>query len=91
MKHPFEDLPEGLLGFPLDPDLPGSSKSAFTESLNNLQAQYDRDASPQKVDLMTGVYKTDRGEPFILPSVVKVGMSVGSLVCDTIESFHLLS
>ncbi|KZP33460.1 aspartate aminotransferase [Athelia psychrophila] len=59
MKHPFEDLPEGLL-----------------ESLNNLQGQYDRDTSPQKVDLMTGVYKTDRGEAFVLPSVIKAKQKV---------------
>lgn len=91
MKHPFEDLPEGLLGLPLAPNFPGSSKLACTESLNNLQGQYDRDTSPQKVDLMTGVYKTDRGEAFVLPSVIKVGMSVGSLAYSKTESCPLLS
>ncbi|KAF7985588.1 hypothetical protein HWV62_3879 [Athelia sp. TMB] len=59
MKHPFDDIPEGLL-----------------ENLNDLQSQYALDPSPQKVDLMTGVYKTDSGKAFILPSVVKAKQRV---------------
>ncbi|KAF8534753.1 aspartate aminotransferase [Trichophaea hybrida] len=40
------------------------------ETLNGLQAQYAADPSPQKVDLMCGVYRTDEGKPFVLPSVI---------------------
>ncbi|KAE8373752.1 aspartate aminotransferase, cytoplasmic [Aspergillus bertholletiae] len=39
------------------------------ESLNALQAQFISDQSPLKVDLMCGVYRTDEGNPFVLPAV----------------------
>lgn len=39
------------------------------ESLNGLQAQFSADGDKRKVDLMCGVYQTDEGTPFVLPSV----------------------
>ena len=42
------------------------------ENLNHLQAQFAKDASPRKVNLMYGVYRGDDGKPFVLPSVIEV-------------------
>ncbi|KAH8658405.1 aspartate aminotransferase [Xylariales sp. PMI_506] len=39
------------------------------ETLNELQAQYANDTSPDKLDLMAGVYRTEQGTPFVLPAV----------------------
>ncbi|KAL4782545.1 aspartate aminotransferase, cytoplasmic [Aspergillus varians] len=39
------------------------------ESLNALQAQYQQDPSPLRVDLLCGVYRTDEGKPYVLPAV----------------------
>ncbi|KAM3539828.1 hypothetical protein ARSEF1564_007269 [Beauveria bassiana] len=39
------------------------------ETLNALQAAYVNDVSPQKADLMVGVYRDDDGQSFVLPSV----------------------
>ncbi|KAL8832599.1 MAG: hypothetical protein Q9191_000168 [Dirinaria sp. TL-2023a] len=39
------------------------------ESLNILQSQFTNDISPDKVDLMCGVYQNEEGQPFVLPSV----------------------
>ena len=35
--------------------------------------QFRNDQSPMKTDLMVGVYKTDEGKAYVLPSVKKVG------------------
>ncbi|KJZ77311.1 hypothetical protein HIM_03035 [Hirsutella minnesotensis 3608] len=39
------------------------------ESLFSILAQYRNDPSPEKVNLMTGVYTTEHGQPFVLPAV----------------------
>lgn len=39
------------------------------ESLSALQAQYVNDPHPSKTDLMVGVYRSDEGHAFVLPSV----------------------
>ncbi|GFF22397.1 aspartate aminotransferase, cytoplasmic isozyme 1 [Aspergillus udagawae] len=39
------------------------------ESLNALQALFNDDQNLLKADLMCGVYRTDKGKPFVLPAV----------------------
>ncbi|KAI4779346.1 hypothetical protein E4T52_05719 [Aureobasidium sp. EXF-3400] len=39
------------------------------ESLNALQAEFREDVRLNKVDLMCGVYQTEDGKPYVLPSV----------------------
>ncbi|KAG5942882.1 hypothetical protein E4U53_007149 [Claviceps sorghi] len=39
------------------------------ESLNALQDEYARDTDEGKISLMAGVYRTELGQPFVLPAV----------------------
>ncbi|KAF4629851.1 hypothetical protein G7Y89_g8285 [Cudoniella acicularis] len=39
------------------------------ESLNKLQTQFKNDSRVNKVDLMCGIYQTEEGNPYVLPSV----------------------
>lgn len=45
------------------------------ESLNELQAAFRLDARPEKADLMCGVYQTQDGKPYVLPSVKLVSIN----------------
>lgn len=35
---------------------------------------FKRDTHPQKINLGVGAYRDDNGKPFLLPSVLKVGI-----------------
>ncbi|KAF2126173.1 PLP-dependent transferase [Dothidotthia symphoricarpi CBS 119687] len=47
----------------------GNVPEGKLESLNALQAQFTNDPRPDKADLMCGVYQTQEGNPYVLPSV----------------------
>lgn len=75
-KDVFQDIPNGQLGIPIGFSSIDLSLTVLrsTESLNDLQAQFTADSNPRKVDLMCGVYRTDMGDPFVLPSVRMVSI-----------------
>ena len=50
----------------------------YNESVFQLLVEYRRDATADKIDLMVGVYKTDEGTIYTLPSVVEVLLSHSS-------------
>lgn len=75
MDHPFAAVPEGKLGETVPNYLTRSCpRLTCVESLNGLQAQFTADSRVEKTDLMCGVYQTETGHPYVLPSVQKVKM-----------------
>ncbi|KAL8726523.1 MAG: hypothetical protein Q9166_006655 [cf. Caloplaca sp. 2 TL-2023] len=71
MDHPFKEIPVGKLGSSL-PFFPTSfrcNSPNATESLTLLLQKFAEDESPVKADLMCGVYRTEEGQPYVLPSV----------------------
>lgn len=77
VAHPLANVPEGKLGkCSLHRVSPISYFSSINiESLNALQEQFKNDDRPHKADLMCGVYQTEEGNPYVLPSVKLVSRS----------------
>lgn len=46
--------------------------TSIAETGTVLQALYNKDPSPKKVNLLRGAYEAESGKPFVLPSVIKV-------------------
>lgn len=61
--HPFHNIPDG----------------GYTESVYQLLAEYRQDDTPQKTDLMVGVFKTDEGTVYTLSSVIEVFIALSML------------
>lgn len=50
--------------------------ASYLETLNALQALFTDDPAPVKANLMIGVYRDDRGNPFLLDSVKIVSLKL---------------
>jgi len=54
-------------------------KELKSETLSSLRDEYAKDTDHRKLSLMAGVYRTELGDPFVLPSVKAVWSIQGSM------------
>lgn len=72
--NPFQNVPAGRTGKLCDYPLcqPELRKEKYLESLDALITLFREDKDPNRTDLLVGVYKTDEGEAYVLPSIKEV-------------------
>ena len=60
----------------------GNPEAAPADAVFGLVAQYKKDDSPDKIDLVVGAYRTEEGKPYLLPSVSEAEKRIAAAQLD---------